>query len=62
MKNEECLICGAPLEYLEKDTLRGRAHQRWPHLQGRQQNDRHRICPNAFLLFSLRNKGVKRDY
>src|SRR5574344_416784 len=21
MKNEECLICGAPLEYLEKDTL-----------------------------------------
>ena len=21
MKNEECLICGAPLEYLEQDTL-----------------------------------------
>ena len=21
MKNEECLICGAPLEYLEQDTM-----------------------------------------
>ena len=21
MRNEECLICGAPLEYLEQDTL-----------------------------------------